>query len=61
MHGKCWDVCENYSCVKRSYEHEMFARLKEIYRANTIALTINFVGGTQARILDTTYHQRSRY
>ena len=54
MHGKCWDVCENY-------EHEMFARLKEIYRASTIVLTINFVGGTQAPILDTTYHQRSRY
>ena len=42
-----------------SYECVMVARLKEIYRANTIASSIFFVGGTQASILDTTYNERS--
>ena len=36
----------------------MVARLKEIYRTNTIVSSIFFVGGTQASILDTTYQER---
>ena len=54
MYAKCWDVCENYSQVETGYKHEIFAWLKNIYRANTLASTINFVGGTQAPILDAT-------
>ena len=47
------------SVVKVSYEYLMLARLKEIYRANTIASSIFFVEGTQPPILDTAYHERS--
>ena len=42
-----------------SHEYVIIVRLKKIYKANTIAPYISFVGGTQAPILDTTYHGRS--
>ena len=41
--------------VEVSYEYVMVARLKEVYRANIIALSIF----TQAPIFDTAYHKRS--
>ena len=37
----------------------MVPRKKGIYRANAKASSIFFVGGMQAPILDTTYHERS--
>ena len=37
-----------FSFVELNYEYVMVARLKEIYRANTIASSIFLVGGTQA-------------
>ena len=46
-------------CTELSYEYVMVARLKGIYRANTVASSIFFVGGTQTSILDTIYHKRS--
>ena len=58
-HGKCWGVCENFSFVEVSYDYMMVARLNKICRAKTMALSIFFVGSTQAPILDTTYHERS--
>ena len=56
IYGKCWVVCENISFVKVSYEHVMVAWLKEIYELNTPASSIFFLGGAQAKILNTTYH-----
>ena len=52
-------ACESFSFMEVSYEYVMVARLKEIYRANIIALSIFFAGGTQAPIFDTAYHKRS--
>ena len=59
IYGKCWVVSEIFSFVEVSYGYVMVARLRGSYRANTIASSIFFVGGTQAPILDTTYHERS--
>ena len=39
-----------------SQEYVIIVRLKKNYKANTIAPYISVVGGTQAPILDTTYH-----
>ena len=38
------------------WKYVIIVRLKKNYKANTIAPYISVVGGTQAPILDTTYH-----
>ena len=37
-------VCENFLFVEVSYEYVMVARLKGLYKENTIASSIFFVG-----------------
>ena len=53
------NVCENFSFVNVSYENVIVSWLQEIYRANTIVSSIFFVGGPQAPILRTAYHEKS--
>ena len=47
------------SFVEISHEYEKVAWLIGIYRANTTALSVFFVGDTQGPILDTTYQGRN--
>ena len=60
LRGDIWKV---FGCLRKfveiCYEYVMFARLKEIYRTNTIAQSVFFVGNTQVPIIDPTYHETS--
>ena len=47
------------SFVEISHEYENVAWLIGIYRANTIASSVFFVGNTRGPILDTTYQERN--
>ena len=51
-------IYENFSFVEVSYEYVMVSQSNKVYRVDTIASYIFFVGGTQAPFLDTTYHER---
>ena len=53
------ELSENFSFVEISYEYVMVAQLKEIYKPNTTASSMFFLGGGQGQILNTTYYKRS--
>ena len=61
LQGNIWKVLgiyENFSFVEVSYEYVIVSQSKKVYRVDTIASYIFFVGGTQAPFLDTTYYER---
>ena len=61
LQGNIWKVLsiyENFSFVEVSYEYVMVSQSNKVYRVDTIASYIFFVGGTQAPFLGTTYHER---